>query len=259
MLYSLTKEELRSLCKNSIETFEVWARRIIHEKLSSKYGEQYFDVTIENDEKILNKEHYKLYDNVKQANPSRCHRPVDALFIETLVYVLCKEILYRKLFKEVLDYSYPQGCNQVRWFLNKIQEPRNPLSHANPISMRQAEQIVCYTNDFVDAVKQYYKNKGEDKMWNVPQFVKISDSLGNEFYPRESTDLPEFFHTNHNFYVGESYTIWFEVDSSFSDKEYAIKVGHGINMQTIQSNTKKFTKTFTDSDVANLAFIQCQR
>jgi len=91
MFYSLTQEELRSMCKNSIETFEVWARRIIHEKLCSEYGENYFDIDIGNNEKVLNNEHFNAYNKIKQVHPSRCCRPVDALFIETLIYILCKE------------------------------------------------------------------------------------------------------------------------------------------------------------------------
>ena len=264
MLYSYTQEELRSICRNSIESFEVWARRIIHEKLTNTYGADYFDVDIGNNEKILNADHYKKYQHIKHSNPERCQRPVDAIFIEALIYILCKEKLYRTLFKDVLDYTYPEGREEVKEFLNRLIKPRNPLSHANPISIRQAEQILCYTNDFIDAVKQYYIRIGAEKMWNTPRFIKISDSLGNDFYPPEehtisATFFMKNFIENHSFHVGDIYKIWVEVDSSFNDNEYEIKWRYNADRthKKGSDNEKEFSLIFTEQQIGSDAYIEC--
>ena len=42
MYYNDSDEDLRAFCRNSIETLEIWARNLIHEKLSAKYGDNYF-------------------------------------------------------------------------------------------------------------------------------------------------------------------------------------------------------------------------
>ena len=38
MYYMYTDEELRSLCRQNIESLEMWARRIIHDQFTQKYG-----------------------------------------------------------------------------------------------------------------------------------------------------------------------------------------------------------------------------
>ena len=37
MYYMYTDEELRSLCRQNIESLEMWARRIIHDQFTQKY------------------------------------------------------------------------------------------------------------------------------------------------------------------------------------------------------------------------------
>ena len=256
MFYSFSEEHLRSICRNSIESFELWARRIIHEKLVAEYGVDYFEADIGNNEKVLGTKHYNDYKKMVRKEPERCHRPVDALLIDALIHILCKEQLYKNLFKDVLDYSYPQGADEAREFLNRIINPRNPLSHANPTSIRQAEQIVCYTNDFIDTVKQYYIKIGKDRMWNTPRFIKVSDSLGNVFYPSDTKTLYQFFEINHTFYVGDSYKVWVDVDSSFGDNEYEIHIDmeHG---RGASNNSKEFMIVFTEQDISADNTITC--
>ena len=41
MYYKYTDEELRSICRTHIESFEKWARIIIHKTLSEKIGLDY--------------------------------------------------------------------------------------------------------------------------------------------------------------------------------------------------------------------------
>ena len=41
MFDNYTEEELRSICRKNIESLEMWARRLIHEKFREKYGKAY--------------------------------------------------------------------------------------------------------------------------------------------------------------------------------------------------------------------------
>jgi len=257
MYYSYTQEELRSICRSHIEAFEVWARRIIHNKLTTEYGENYFEADIGNGEKLLNKEHYKKYNNIITKNPSRCKRPVDALFIESLIYILCKQKLYKALFKEILDYSYPQGVEEVREFLGRLIDPRNRLAHTNSISIRQAEQIVCYVNDFVDAIKEYYIRIGEDKMWNIPIIIKATDSLGKEYYPNEDKTFFEVFKVNNVFSVGDTYKVWVEIDNSFNEDAYRIE-WHFLDSVAILSSSYECCITFNLADISANKSLSCK-
>ena len=98
-----------------------------------------------------------------------------------IIYLLCTDKFYQLMFKDILIHSYPQGNNEAREFLGRLIPIRNKLSHSNPITIREAEKAICYSNDFIDGVKEYYKKEGKDRMYNVPTIIRIIDSLGNEF------------------------------------------------------------------------------
>lgn len=256
MYFRYTQEELRSICRSNIEAFEYWARRVVHQKMLAAYGDNYFESDIGNSEKILSKEHHDKYIFIKRKHPERFSRPVDALFINALIYILCKPNLYSKYFKEILDYSYPQGVEEAREFLNRLVEPRNCLSHSNPISIRQAEQIACYSNDFIDGVKQYYLVSGCEKMWNVPSIIAVTDSAGNTFYPDDNHTISDVFRCNQTYRVGETFKICIEVDSSFDEDAYVILWScDGIHFT---QGSKEFLIKFEDNHIGNNLLISCK-
>lgn len=55
MFYSLSEEELRSICRVNIEAFEKWARTIIHSELTQNLGENYFDMELAPDVPVVKK------------------------------------------------------------------------------------------------------------------------------------------------------------------------------------------------------------
>ena len=75
--------------------------------------------------------------------------------------------LYKDVFKIVLDNIYPDGCDEARTYLKRLVPIRNKLSHSNPISIREAERVICYCNDFVDGIKGYFEKKGMGNMITV--------------------------------------------------------------------------------------------
>lgn len=222
----MSQEDLRSMCRTNIEAFEKWARIIIDKELTNAFGVDYFDANINQNNPIINK---KLKDKVNkmfEENPRRFQRKIDTLFLDDIISILCKEDLYKKCFKAFLDGIYPDGKEEARTFLERIIPIRNCLSHSNPISVRDAERCVCYTNDFIDGVKLYFENKGEERMFNVPNAIKLNDSLGNEIYLNKDISYQNIEIKDpltgklQKLYIGETYSVTLTLDPSFSDEEY---------------------------------------
>jgi len=252
MYHEYKQEELRSYCRNNIETVELWARRLIHEKMTSQYGDNYIDADINKNEKLIKKD---IRDHVKkmlQKEPGRFNRPVDTLFLDHIVYFLCNEKWYKTLFKEALDYAYPQGCEEVREFLNRLIDIRNPLSHSNHISIYQTERAICYSHDFIEGLKQYYKDKGEEKMWNVPRIIRLSDSLGNIYENlAEESATGIMIRIPQNMNCGDSYSIDIEIDSAFLANEYEIFwQSYREELDKKYHNSTHFNIVFNNKDVA---------
>ena len=65
-------------------------------------------------------------------------------------------------------------------------------------------------------MKQYYKDLGEERMWNVPTITKLSDCLGRKYIPLESLGKDNKIQ-NELFQVGDTYSITAEIDSSFTE------------------------------------------
>lgn len=258
MYHEYTQEELRQYCRNNIESLEIWARRLIHEKMVEKYGENYVSKQFEDGNYLVNSEIRKHIQGMIENEPIRFHRAVDTLFIEQIIYFLCHPIWYKDLFKTALDYIYPQGKEEAREFLSRLVPIRNPLSHSNPITMHDAERAICYSHDFVEGLKKYYKDRGEEQVWNVPRIMKITDSFGNVF---DNIDDKGHHYTIHNIpqtvRCGDTYTVWIEVDSSFLPNEYDVK---WRTDKDLSENDNKFQLTyqFTTQDVSENMYIRCK-
>lgn len=257
--YAYTEEELRSICRHSIESLEMWARRLIHEKFIEKYGSTYVEYKTSFDNYLIKKEVREHIKGMLNKEPQRFHRAVDTLFFEHIIYFLCNPKFYCELFSEALKYAYPNGKEEVRTFLNRIIPIRNALSHSNPISVRQAEQAICYSHDFVEGLKAYYKAKGLEQMWNVPRIIRITDSLGNAYdNPTDDSSLGSIFKLDHEFRCGDTYSVNIDVDSSFSDMEYDIIWRNQCIEKSEFNNKTHFTITFDESDIAQGHMIECR-
>lgn len=255
MYHEYSQDELRSFCRNSIESLELWARRLIYEKMSKKYGVDFIHVKV-NGVPIIKKEIINHIDEMQKKNPDKYKKAVDTLFVDQIVYFMCHPVFYRHLFKEALDYIYPEGKDEARHFLNKLVEIRNPLSHANPISIHQAEQAICYSHDFIEGLKEYYKKKGEEQVWNVPKIIRIKDSLGNVFEPKESMIGLRIADKKIELSCGEKYSLEVEIDNSFDESEYTIewKVFRRKNTFTNQDRVQII---IDENDVSIDALIEC--
>ncbi len=261
MLLKYNIEELRSTCRYQIENFELWAKRLIHEKLESSYGTEYFDSKDNNGQNIIKRE---IRDNVKTrfaGGIKRHSRYVDALLIEEIIDLLCNPKLFKNHFRDSLIEFYPEGNDEVRTFLNRLIEPRNKLSHSNPISSREIEQVICYTNDFIQSLKNYYERNNEYMTYNVPQIIKVTDSWGNEFY-RDQLDTTGdkvnwFKRGKEPLRPGDIYWVEVTIDPSFDSKNYTIEWYVPETNTTRTKNKNKFSFKVTEKHVRESLTVHC--
>ena len=170
-------------------------------------------------------------ENRRLQSPLTYPRPIDAALLEDEIYMVCHEKLYKDYFRPYFELSYPH-CNkdQLRFMLDKLVKPRNCLMHSNPISIRQAEQVICYSNDVIESIKAHMEKLNLGREYNAPRIVKLSDSNGSAFHDaqirrnatgRGHVQVSEF--TSARLRAGEKISIEAEIDPSFSRDDYRIE------------------------------------
>ncbi|WP_306114818.1 MULTISPECIES: hypothetical protein [unclassified Roseovarius] len=206
----------------------MWLRRLVDEQFSKSYGDDYFHAKTEKGENLLARSRVAEIEDRRSADTLRFARLIDATYFDDLVYCVCREDLYAKHFRVALDTAFPGGANFARGLLKKIQRARNQLCHSNPISVRSAEQVVCYSNDVIESLKLYYKELGMTEEYNVPSVIRIRDSFGSltpkQPRPPHARTTKERRNKDQSSYLrpGEVLTIEVEVDPSFPSDSYEI-------------------------------------
>jgi hypothetical protein len=261
MLYHVfSEEELRSATRRSLETLELWLRRVIDSLLTASYGHDYLNYEVALGGRIIRKDTADKALERMTNEPTRYQRLVDGLLLDDIINIICKPYLYNKHFKVVFVDGFPQGGEVLRTYLKRLSDPRNHLSHSNPISVRQAEQCICYSNDIIDAIKKFYMQNNASNQYNVPRFINFKDSFGNV----QNFDVGENSLGQHVFYSdkpeydlrpGDS--VWFsvEVDSSFSPDEYEIKWASTKDLSDL-GNTSRIVLSIEEKHVAQSFDIQ---
>ena len=257
MYHEYSQDELRSYCRQNIENLEIWARNFIHEKMTAAYGKDYINYKTSDEAYLIKKEIRDHVARMKAKEPQRYNRDVDTLFIDHIIYLLCHDKLYKSLFKEALDGVYPDGKEEVRTILTRLVPIRNNLSHSNPISMHQVERAICYSHDFIEGLKAYYKSKGKEKMWNVPNIIRIKDSLGNVFDKFKDKAIC-VVNVDQPMNVGDSYSLEIEVDPSFDKRDYRVVWQYGNQRLSNITNKHQFCITFTNGDVGESNCLICK-
>ena len=228
MLEQFSSSDLAAHCRSRIDGLELWLRRIVHEALTPEYGN------------ILKYEDEKGNRLIKGAvsgpaiermlrEPDRYQRPVDALLLNDIFHLICDQRFYKKFFEPYLVAAFPVGREQALKTLEKLNDPRNRLAHAHPISVRSAEQVICYTGDVIGSIKERYAAMGLESQYNVPLFLGYSDSMGRMQSRFDAGVLGDDFQDHGPWKVGpylrpgDILRIDVEVDPSFSESDYALK------------------------------------
>lgn len=226
MINSLEFEKIRSECKIVLENLEIWIRNIIDNELSEKYGSIFWD--------SQDAEGNRLFSNAIIRNakarfgnePERYPRFVDSLLLDDIIKIICKPDLYKKVFSPYLTNAFPNGNDVARTYFNRLIPIRNKLYHSNPISNHEALQALCYSNDIINSIKQYYKEQNMEKIYNAPTIIKISDSFGNQFnesqISRNNTGRGHCDTRKRGLKVnaGDKIIIEVEIDPSFDPSDY---------------------------------------
>jgi hypothetical protein len=227
-LSGLTERDLRDGCRARLEMLELWLRRLIHEQFEQIYSNDILNAKNALGEFILKKQIRENIEKHLQERPGRYKRPVDAALLDDLITIICKPDTYESCFATALKDAFPLGNEEARNFLNRLLAPRNHLSHANPISIRQAEQVICYSNDVVHALRNFYAMKGKADAYNAPSILRVWDSFGH----MEHAQVAQAGMTHRFDYSddpasqlrpGDTLTIEIEVDPSFSDEGFIVK------------------------------------
>ncbi len=253
-MFGLTSDEARSIARNTIESLEFWLRRFIHDQLSQAFSANYINAQRANGQFILRREIRDTIDLRIQQEPQRFTRPIDATLFNHLIDIICKLDLYQEFFKPGLVYAFPIGNEEARYFLQKLLDPRNRLSHANPISTRNFEQIICYSNDIIESLKTYYSMLGQELEYNVPKILSAVDHFGN--FMDLTTKSNFIFYNSPEFYLwpGDLLTINILVDPSFDEGEYSI-YWYGSH---IELNEKNLQLTLLNVHVSQSLGITCR-
>ena len=213
---------IRSICKERIESLEHWLRRLIDEVLTAAYG-NYFSHEDANSNRVIKKKLHETIQARRKKEPGRYPRDIDAVLLDDAIDIVCNPQLFSLHFQEALAIAFPEGHVEARTFLSRIVTPRNNLAHANAISLRQAEQIICYTNDIIESLKTYYKDKGMENDYNVPLILRITDSFGNtftrsQFYASPEGSIAMRCHDKQgDLYPGDTLTVEVEVDPAYTE------------------------------------------
>ena len=230
-LHRLSDTELRADCKDAIEALEIWLRRLIDLTLSSDFGNDYIHAQDDTTGDFLLKK--ALREGIRRraaSDPKRYPRDIDAALLDDEIYIICHGKLYDSYFRAVFASHFPFGREELRMFLERLIEPRNALAHSNPLSVRQAEQVICYSHDVIDAIKERLEEMNMGKDYNAPTIIKITDSrgfvfndteIGRNLTGRGMVNLAE----NREAWlrVGDTLGLQVEVDQSFSPDDYRIE------------------------------------
>jgi hypothetical protein len=225
----LSEAEVRQICRERLEALEHWLRRLIDDTLSAKYGD-YFSYADSSGNRIIKGSTAKDAIARRKREPQRYPRTIDALLLDEAIDLICKPQLFKDNFQAPLALAFPEGREEARTFLKRITSPRNNLAHANAIGLRQAEQIICYTNDVIDSLKTHYRQIGMEETYDVPLILKLTDSFGNS-YSRSQFSLSPIggilmsFKDSKEMYLrpGDILTLEIEVDPSYDTESYSIK------------------------------------
>jgi len=221
-LANMQDADIRSVCKERIESLEHWLRRLIDEVLTAAYG-NYFLHEDATTGRVIRKDIVESVRERREKEPGRYPREIDAVLLDNAIDIVRNPKLFSRHFRFALATAFPEGNNEARTFMSRIAAPRNNLVHANAISLRQAEQVICYVNDIIESMKIYYKEKGMENDYNVPLVLRITDSFGNTFMRSQCYASPEgsiamnCHDKQGDIYPGDTLTVEVEVDPAYTE------------------------------------------
>ncbi|MER9935127.1 hypothetical protein [Mesorhizobium sp. M0088] len=226
-LHHIPDDQRRAYCKAAIETLELWLRVVIDQELREPFGPDYLQAKRADGSYVINSRIRRGLTERSAAEPGRYSRLIDAAVLEDAIEIVCNPELFQAHFKRPLAQAFPNGREEARTFLNRLVTPRNKLSHANAISVREAEQVICYSRDAIESLKAFYTEKNMGKEFNTPTVVKLTDSFGRTTHAgefrRNQTGSAVLPLSETALRPGDTLVLEVEVDSSFPPDSYDVQ------------------------------------
>jgi hypothetical protein len=215
-LSSLKEDVLRSECRRTIDALERWLRDLIDIVLTDKFGANYIeDAQCPGGQNVIKGEIRNHIDSRVAKEPDRFPRRIDALQLDHAINIVCRPDNWEHFFGIALKDAFNTTADHTRTLLSRIEEPRNRLAHANPISVRMTERIICYSHDTIDSIKLFLLNMNDNE-FNIAKILRISDSFGNTAHGGS-------LNTGLILYPGDRFWVEVEIDPSYDESGYTIK------------------------------------
>jgi hypothetical protein len=246
-LSSLKEDVLRSECRRTIDALERWLRDLIDIVLTNKFGANYIeDAQYLGGQNVIKAEIRKHIDDRVVKEPDRFPRRIDALQLDHAINIVCRQDNWEHFFGIALKDAFNTTAEYTKALLSRIEEPRNRLAHANPISIRMAERIICYSHDTIDAIKSYLLTNMDDNEFNIAKILRIFDSFGN-------TGRGGCVNTHLILYPGDRFWVEVEIDPSYDESDYTIKyTATPSGMGSIPKTGNRVEIELIDSDICQM-------
>jgi hypothetical protein len=222
----LERQQREELARRYTDNAEAWLRRIVHHRLSEAYGPDFL-----RENGPVKKPIRDYVVSQRESNPGKFLRDVDATTFDQLIDIATNPNLFKPHFQWPLEQAYPLGHEEARNFLLILRDIRNDVSHGRGCSARCLEQAICYSNDLIDALKNYFREIGVQRTYDVPSIIRFSDSRGNTSHLE---NVPENVNSRFidwrrgehgDLHPGDTLVAEIEVDPSFPESEYDITWG----------------------------------
>lgn len=194
---------------------------MVDDVLTARYGSGYFEQRNPAGQLLLGKKRVDDVIRRRTNEPCRYPRSIDAVVLGDLIAIMCDDSCYPP-FRDAMTFAFPNGAAEARTFLARIEAPRNNLAHANGVALRAMEQVLCYSNDVIDSLKDHYRRQGMLKEFDVPETLRFIDSFGQVFTRAQLADnmtggLYKNFSASPDLYLrpGDELTLEVDVDVAF--------------------------------------------
>ena len=169
---TLTSQERREIARRHLDALESWLRRLIDRQLRERYGPDYFDGNLASGEPLIPRRIRERAEIRLRDEPQRFPRLIDATTLDDVIDIVLHPSLYEEFFRPAIVRVFPEGPPEARTFFGRLVVHRNIVQHVGEISARGAEQCVCYSNDVIYAIRDFFASEGLARQYNVrPLFV----------------------------------------------------------------------------------------
>ena len=254
---ALSSDEMRIAARNAIENLEKWLRRLIHTEYTKVFGSDYPGARIGGNNFVFPKDIRAKLQKLRYENPNI--PPLNSTTLDELCAIASKNHLWH-IVKPALTNAFPLGSEMARVSLSRLLPVRNSLSHANPISELDYYYAVSTSLVTVESIRNFYREEGKERMFNVPEIRSILTWYGEKF------DLSSRPLGAANFEVidlrkseasvcAPGDKIWLEVEVDAPDGPDSYKLLANFGTRGVQISNNRFEVELENRDVGDLSVV----